>query len=244
MTPSCVIYGISLALTASAEHRGCSIPYVRGAGKFLRAARLPLAVVLGEVHPGWGHLGWDRYNPCHRYPLVTDLRYPIGKYAPPAEITDAQRAAWIDEVAHAPDALRMAVRGLTAEQLDTPYRPGGWTVRQVVHHLPDSHLNAYTRFKLALTEEEPTIKPYAEDRWAELADTREVPIEVSLTLLEALHERWVALLRAMSAADFRRTYRHPEHGRIYRLDEVLGLYAWHGRHHTAHITTLRQQKGW
>jgi uncharacterized damage-inducible protein DinB len=175
---------------------------------------------------------------------VTDLRYPIGRFAPPAEITESQRSAWIDEIACAPAALRAAVAGLSAAQLDTPYRPDGWTVRQLVHHVPDSHLNAYTRFKLALTESEPTIKPYDEARWAELADTAATPVEVSLTLLEALHTRWVALLRSMSPAEFRRTYRHPEHGRLFTLEEVLALYAWHGRHHVAHITALRERNGW
>jgi hypothetical protein len=175
---------------------------------------------------------------------VDNLRYPVGKYAAPAAITDADRQGWIDELARAPGALRAAVAGLTPAQLDTPYRPEGWTVRQVVHHVPDSHLNAYTRFKLALTEDEPTIKPYEEARWAELSDSRTTPIEVSLTLLETLHGRWVALLRGMSDADFRRRYRHPEHGRPLTLEETLGMYAWHSRHHVAHITSLRQRNGW
>ncbi|OFV90830.1 MAG: metal-dependent hydrolase [Acidobacteria bacterium RIFCSPLOWO2_12_FULL_65_11] len=132
----------------------------------------------------------------------------------------------------------------TPDQIETPYRPGGWTVRQVVHHVPDSHLHAYARFKLALTEHEPTIKPYDEAKWAELPDTQTVSPEVSLTLLEALHQRWVALLRSLSPADYRRTFRHPDRGRVLTLDEVLGIYAWHGRHHVAHITALRQRQGW
>ncbi len=133
--------------------------------------------------------------------------------------------------------------GLSPEQLDTPYRPGGWTVRQVVHHVPDSHINSYIRFKLALTEPEPTIKPYDEALWAELADTPATPVEVSLTLLDSLHGRWVPLLRSLSGADFARQFRHPELGMV-RLDGNLALYAWHGRHHVAHITSLRERMGW
>jgi uncharacterized damage-inducible protein DinB len=134
------------------------------------------------------------------------------------------------------------VGGLREQQLDTPYRPGGWTVRQVVHHVPDSHMNAYVRFKLALTEDAPTIKPYAEDRWAKLSDSS-APLETSLTLLENLHSRWVLLLRSLSEEDWGRTFRHPELG-VRRLDQTLGLYAWHGLHHTAHVTSLRQRMGW
>lgn len=148
------------------------------------------------------------------------------------------------EIAAAPDQLRAAVAGLSPAQLDTPYRPNGWTVRQVVHHLPDSHLNAYTRIKLALTEEEPTIKPYEEARWAELPDARTGPVELSLALLEFLHQRWLLLLRNLAAADFARQFRHPEHGRMFALDEALALYAWHGEHHVAHITSLRRRMGW
>ncbi|HET6566733.1 MAG TPA: putative metal-dependent hydrolase, partial [Rhodothermales bacterium] len=148
------------------------------------------------------------------------------------------------DVAGAPRSLRKAVQGLSEEQLRTPYRPGGWTVRQVVHHLPDSHLNAYARYKLALTEDTPTIKPYDEAAWAELADTDVVPMETSLVLLETLHERWVALLKRMQVEDFQRQYRHPEHGSLFTLERVLGLYAWHGRHHVAHITGLRERNGW
>ena len=175
---------------------------------------------------------------------TTDLRFPIGKFARPDQVTDAQRHAWIEDIAQLPNIIRAAVAGLQAAQLDTPYRPGGWTVRQVVHHLPDSHMNAYVRFKLALTETEPTIKPYEEARWAELPDTGATPPEVSLALLDALHARWVTLLRAMSPADFKRAYRHPEHGRLVPLEEALGMYAWHSRHHVAHITSLRQRNGW
>jgi uncharacterized damage-inducible protein DinB len=175
---------------------------------------------------------------------VRDLRYPIGRFSVDGDITAAQREQWIDEIAHAPGSLRVAVDDLSPAQLDTPYRPGGWTVRQVVHHVPDSHLNSYVRFKLALTEDAPTIKPYDEARWAELSDSRDVPIAVSLTMLEALHERWVGLLRSLTPSDFRRTVRHPEHPRPMTLEHMLGLYAWHGRHHVAHITALREREGW
>jgi uncharacterized damage-inducible protein DinB len=160
-----------------------------------------------------------------------------------AHINETQRGNLIEGIALAPTRLRAAVEKLSPEQLDTPYRPDGWTVRQVVHHLPDSHLNAYTRLKLALTEEEPTIKPYDEGRWAELADARRAPIEVSLSLFEALHHRWVLLLRGLPAADFARTFRHPELG-VFTIDKQLALYEWHGRHHVAHITTLRERMGW
>jgi uncharacterized damage-inducible protein DinB len=173
-----------------------------------------------------------------------DLRYPIGKFRFDGDVGGSRREQRIDEIAAAPARLREAVDGLAATQLDTPYREGGWTVRQVVHHLPDSHLNAYTRIKLALTEEEPTIKPYEEARWAELPDARGGDIEPSLRLVESLHQRWLMLLRQLKPADFDRQFRHPEHGRIFTLNETLALYAWHGRHHVAHITALRQRMGW
>jgi uncharacterized damage-inducible protein DinB len=177
-------------------------------------------------------------------PAVTDLRYPIGPYTLEGEITADRRNAWIAELADAPAALRAAVKGLTEEQLDTPYRPGGWTVRQVAHHVPDSHLNAYIRFKLALTEDSPTIKPYEESRWAELPDTAGTQVGVSLMLLEALHRRWVVLLRAMDEAQWSRAFFHPEQARLLRLDGILAMYAWHGKHHVAHITALRDRMGW
>jgi hypothetical protein len=164
-----------------------------------------------------------------------DLRFPIGRFEFDGGATPEWREARIAEVAALPAQLRAAVDGLTGAEWETPYRPVGWTVRQVVHHLPDSHMNAYFRLKLALTEDEPTIKPYDEAAWAELPDSREVPPEVSLTLLDALHRRWVAVLRAMAPEDFARTLRHPEHGRVLTLDEMLGTYAWHGRHHLAHV---------
>lgn len=174
---------------------------------------------------------------------MNDLRYPIGKFHFDGPITDEQKQTSLDDVARTPARLRAAVKGLSEAQLDTPYRPGGWTVRQVVHHVPDSHLNAYVRFKLALTEDDPTIKPYAEDRWAELADTKLTPIEVSLTMLDSLHDRWMRLLRSLTPEDWKRTFRHPELGAM-TLEKTLALYAWHGRHHVAHITALREQNGW
>lgn len=172
-----------------------------------------------------------------------DLRYPIGSFKLEGTPTDDDVRRSIDEIAEAPARLRAAVEGLSAKQLDTPYRPDGWTVRQVVHHVPDSHLNSYCRFKLALTEDEPTIKPYHEDRWAELEDSRATPIEVSLALLESLHNRWVLLLKSLEPADFQRTFRHPEIG-VVTLAQNVCLYAWHGRHHTAHVMSLRERMGW
>ena len=174
---------------------------------------------------------------------MTDLRYPIGKFHYDGPTNDEQKQQFIDEIARAPENLKSAIDGLSTVQLDTPYRPGGWTVRQVVHHLPDSHMNSYVRFKLALTEDEPTIKPYAEDRWAELADTKATPTEISLTLLESLHLRWVALLRSLAPDQWKRSFRHPELG-LMSLERTLALYAWHGRHHVMQITSLRQRNGW
>ena len=174
---------------------------------------------------------------------MTDLRYPIGPFTYAGESSEEQRRVFIDRVEATPARLRAAVKGLTPEQLDTPYRPGGWTVRQLVHHVSDSHLNAFTRFKLALTEDIPTIKPYLEARWAELADAK-APIAPSLDLLEALHKRWVVLLRSLSPADWQREYLHPEHNRKMSLDQTLALYSWHGRHHVAHITALRERNSW
>ena len=172
----------------------------------------------------------------------TDLRYPIGKFSMPQSVSGSERTRFLENVAATPSRLRAAVDGLTGEQLETPYRPGGWTVRQVVHHVPDSHMNSYIRFKLALTENEPTIKTYHENLWAELADSS-LDIEVSLGLLESVHTRWVALLRSMTPQQFARTLRHPEMG-LMSLDQLLALYSWHGRHHVAHITTLRERMGW
>jgi len=174
---------------------------------------------------------------------MIDARYPIGKFhfeGPPSE---AQRASFINDIEQAPAALRAAVKDLMLDQLDTPYREGGWTVRQVAHHVPDSHMNAYVRFKLALTEDEPTIKPYAEDRWAQLTDTQSTPVEVSLALLESLHSRWVNLLRSLGPEDWKRRFRHPELGPV-SLEKNLALYSWHGRHHVAHVSELRKRMGW
>jgi len=167
--------------------------------------------------------------------VLDALRYPIGRFVAPEKISAADRAKYIEEIAAAPAALRAAVKGLNETQLDKPYRPGGWTIRQVVHHVPDSHLNAYSRMKLALTEDEPTITPYMEARWAELPDSRLVPVETSLRLLEAVQERWLAIMRSMTDAQWHRAYMHPEMGH-YPLDRQAALYAWHGKHHVAHIT--------
>jgi uncharacterized damage-inducible protein DinB len=172
-----------------------------------------------------------------------DPRFPIGKFEMPGDVTAARRQQAIDAIAAAPANLRAAVKGLNHAQLDTPYREGGWTVRQVVHHVPDSHLNAYVRLKLALTEEKPTIRPYEEQLWAELADTKTTPIEVSQMLLDSLHARWDRLWRSMKAEDFARTLVHPDFGER-TVDWLLFVYEWHGRHHAAHITELRKQKGW
>jgi len=174
---------------------------------------------------------------------MSDPRYPIGKFQMSGRVDDTMRNEFIQRIADTPAEVKRAVLGLTEKQLDTPYRDGGWTVRQVVHHLPDSHINSYVRFRLALTENEPTIKPYKEGMWAELFDARTAPIVLSLHLLESLHERWVVLLRSLNPADFSRTFRHPESG-VRNLDWLLQLYAWHGRHHVAHITSLKEKMKW
>ncbi len=172
-----------------------------------------------------------------------DARYPVGKFEMSKEIAPARRQAAIEELAAAPAKVRAAVKGLSDTQLDTPYREGGWTVRQVVHHLVDSHMNAYIRLRFTLTENQPTIKPYDESIWANLEDAQNAPVEVSLKLLEPLHERWARLLRSLKTEQFARTLVHPDHG-VKNVDWLLFLYSWHGRHHTAHITELRKQKGW
>lgn len=174
---------------------------------------------------------------------MTDLRYPIGKFDWKLEVTPERLEQAMKEIETAPQKLRNAVQGLTDAQLDTPYRPDGWTVRQVVHHVPDSHVNSYVRFKLALTENNPTIRPYLEDRWAQLEDGRTGNIEISLSLLEALHKRWILFLRSLSPSDFQKTLVHPDSGEL-RLDKNLCMYAWHGKHHTAQITSLRERMGW
>jgi hypothetical protein len=172
------------------------------------------------------------------------LRYPIGKFTAPAEVSFEQVQAWIGEIEQLPSRLRDAVAGLSDEQLDTPYRPGGWTLRQVVHHIPDSHANAYVRFKWAYTEENPIIKPYFEDRWAECEEAKHAPVDVSLAMLEQLHKRWVLFMRSLEKEDFERTYVHPEHGRQFILKNIAGMYAWHGEHHLQHILMTRKSKGW
>ena len=172
-----------------------------------------------------------------------DLRYPIGRFERPRSSTPREREARIATLAAAPSRFREAVRNLTDAQLDVPYRPEGWTVRQVVHHVPESHMNSYIRFKLALTEDAPTIKPYDEAAWARLQDAQCLPVEPSLQLLEALHTRWIFVLRGLQESDFARTFRHPEAG-VMTLDTALALYAWHSLHHEAHITALRQRMGW
>lgn len=172
-----------------------------------------------------------------------DLRFPIGKMVLPDRFDAEWRAKAIRIVAETPARLAQAVAGWSDERLDTQYRPEGWTVRQVVHHVADSHINAYVRFKLALTEDEPAVKNYEEAAWAELVDTRRVPVEVSLELLDALHTRWVAILEAMTEADFQRTLIHPKHG-ARTLDQMLATYAWHGPHHVAHVTRLAARMGW
>jgi hypothetical protein len=174
---------------------------------------------------------------------MNDPRYPIGRFAPDSHPTAESRARHIEAISSLPNKMHQAVAGLSAAQLDTPYRDGGWTVRQVVHHVPDSHLNAYVRFKWALTEQNPTIKAYDETAWDQLKDSERTPIEVSLALLESLHARWTVLLRSLSPSDFSRTWVHPESG-AHDLDWLLGLYAWHGNHHVAHITRLRERMGW
>jgi uncharacterized damage-inducible protein DinB len=172
-----------------------------------------------------------------------ELRYPIGEYQSRPVLTTGERSEAIGYIAVLPRHLREAVSGLSAQQLEARYRPGGWTVRQVVHHISDSHVNAYVRTKLAVTEDDPVIKPYDEKAWAELADNREIPIYVSLGLVEALHLRWEAFLRSLPPADFARSVRHPERGTM-TLDDLVAHYAWHGRHHVAHITSLRIREGW
>lgn len=172
-----------------------------------------------------------------------DLRYPIGKYVL-RPFSHEQKLLWLDDIRNLPSHLRQAVGGLSDEQLCTPYREGGWTVRQVVHHVADSHMNAYTRVKLGLTEEHPTIRPYDEGEWAKLDDVGRVPCDVSLDLLRALHTRWYAALENLSDEQWMRKVRHPEHDRDMTLWNLLGSYAWHGIHHTRHITVLRERMGW
>jgi len=174
---------------------------------------------------------------------LEQLRYPIGRWKRSRDPAAEQTRESIEAIADAPVALRRAVSGLSEEQLDTPYRPEGWTVRQVVHHFVDSHVNSYVRFRLAMTEQEPTIRPYDEKAWAELADAREAPIAISLHLADALHDRWTRLLRSFDETDLKRCYFHPDIGKLNVVD-TISTYAWHCRHHIAHVTSLRQRMGW
>jgi uncharacterized damage-inducible protein DinB len=172
-----------------------------------------------------------------------DPRYPIGKFEWEGGLTEEKRRQYIEDIAETPAKLRAAVAGLSEPQLATPYRDGGWTVRQVVHHLADSHLNAFVRFKLALTEDRPTVKTYEQQLWAETPDAKSAPVEFSLALVESLHQRWTVLLKSLAPADFARALRHPELGEV-TLEKYLAMYAWHGRHHVAHITGLRERMPW
>ncbi len=174
---------------------------------------------------------------------MEDARYPIGRFDPPRPISFQRIQQAIDAIAALPAELRAAVAGFDDAKLDARYRDGGWTVRQVVHHLADSHVNAYVRMRLALTEKHPTVKPYEEAQWARLADAKTAPVEVSLALLDPLHTRWVMLMRSLGEADYRRSFFHPESGDL-TVDVLTLLYEWHGRHHTAHITALRTRNGW
>jgi uncharacterized damage-inducible protein DinB len=174
---------------------------------------------------------------------MSDPRYPIGKFSYAGPLAAEQKQECLADIEQTPARLRAALRGLSDAQLDTPYRDGGWTLRQVAHHVPDSHMNSYIRCKLALTEDEPTIKPYMENLWAELPESKSAPIEVSLALLDSLHERWMLLLRQLTDADWKRTFRHPDLG-LVSLEKNLALYSWHGRHHVAHVTNLREKMGW
>jgi hypothetical protein len=174
---------------------------------------------------------------------IADLRYPIGRFTPPDSIAAQDLQTAIDAIAALPAELRAAVKDLTDSQIDTPYRPDGWTVRQLVHHLADSHMNAFIRMRKAMTENEPEITAYDEKAWANLPDSRQEDIDVSLTLLDALHRRLTMMLRSMNEADWKRAFRHPERG-LMRIDSNVLLYAWHGRHHVAHVTSLRQRERW
>jgi len=175
--------------------------------------------------------------------MTEDVRYPIGKFERPGSVSEAQRSEWIRDLAEVPANVRRAVTGLSDAQLDTPYREGGWTVRQVAHHIADASANHYVRFKLALTEDRPTIKPFEEVGWSELADAKAAPVDESLAVLEGLHRRLDKLLRSLGPADFARTFVHPASG-SWTLDQALGLFVWHSRHHTAHIESLRRRMGW
>jgi hypothetical protein len=174
---------------------------------------------------------------------MTDLRYPIGKYET-QPYSDKLKEDWLNDIKFLPQSLENAMLNLDEAQLKTPYREGGWTVKQVIHHVADSHVNAYCRFKLGLTEDKPTIRPYDEQRWAELGDVEQLPPNVSITLLYALHTRWYTLLKSLKQDDWNREIVHPEHNKTMTLWYLLGMYAWHGKHHVAHVTSLRERNGW
>ena len=175
---------------------------------------------------------------------MSDVSYPIGKFEMKDSYSGEETQKHIAAIDILPDTLSAAIAGLNEDQLDTPYRDGGWTVRQVIHHLADSHMNAFIRIKKMLTEDNPTILPYIQDAWAEMPDSLEVDAEISLSLLTMLHHRWVMLLRSLNDKDLGKTYHHPEYDTTFTLEQVIALYAWHSKHHTAHITTLRYLKGW
>jgi len=175
--------------------------------------------------------------------MSNDPRYPIGKYEP-QPFSEKQKEEWLNDLKFLPEELERAINNLDAFQLSTPYREGGWQVKQLVHHIADSHMNAYIRFKLGLTEDTPVIKPYEEKEWAKLADNETVPVNVSITLLHALHQRWYATIKDLTQDEFERTVVHPEHGRKMTLWFLLGMYAWHGKHHVAHILELLKNKNW
>ncbi|MGH7522983.1 MAG: YfiT family bacillithiol transferase [Gemmatimonadales bacterium] len=176
--------------------------------------------------------------------MTSDLRYPVGKFTAPPDWDDLRLADWRRDIAELPANLHRAVAGLDDAQLDTPYRDGGWTVRQTVHHVADSHLNAFCRFRLALTEDGPTIKPYLEARWAELPDSRTLPVAPSLEILDGLHVRWITMIDAMTPTQWQSGFVHPDHGRTMTLAQTAAMYAWHSRHHVAHINALRARRGW
>ena len=176
--------------------------------------------------------------------IPKELKYPIGQFEKPPIISKEILSQWISDISTFPSRLKSEVNHLTEEQLDTQYRPEGWTIRQVIHHCADSHMNSLTRFKLTLTENQPTIKPYYEERWAELADSKKMPITSSLKMLEGIHERWTILLNQLTDEQCERVFIHPEHGKTFRIDENIGIYAWHGNHHLAHITETKRRNDW
>lgn len=175
---------------------------------------------------------------------IDQLRFPIGKFKAPENITSDDIEKWISELEQLPADYKDAINLLKPEQLNTPYRPEGWTLLQVVHHVADSHMNSYIRFKLAASEDSPTIKPYFEDRWAQFEDGKNAAVEISLTLLQGLHSRWVLFLRSLRPEDFNKGFVHPEHGKVVLLKEALGMYAWHGKHHLHHILQTKKLQGW